>query len=85
MKSKSFDDLTLVERAWLIYEFGQQLTSIEYYDYRIDLYALNGDYIESYRNIATRQIEQISIASYSDLDKYLPRILLGMLKGRMKK
>ncbi len=80
MKDRTFDDLSLVDKAWLIHEFAETIMSIEYYDERIFLYGLNGHFIELYYNIETRQIHRISLANYSDLDKYLSRILITSLK-----
>lgn len=70
----------MVHRAWLIYEFGEFLMSIEHYDYRINLYLLNGQFIEQLQNIDTRQVERIQVASYNGLDKYLSHIVLENLK-----
>lgn len=80
MKSARFDNLTMVDKAWLVYEFGDFLMSIEYYDYRVRLYALNSQFIELFENIGTRQIERIQVASQDGLDKYLSRILIRNLK-----
>ena len=80
MKAARFNELTLVDKAWLVSEFGDLLVSIEYYDYRIFLFSLNAHFIEMFQNIDSRQIEKISVASYKDLDKYLSRILIGSLK-----
>jgi hypothetical protein len=82
MKTTQFNNLTMVDRAWLIYDFGEFLMSIEYYDYRINLYSLNSQFIEMFQNIDSRQIEKIQIASYNGLDKYLDRILLGNFKRK---
>lgn len=80
MKAARFNELTLVDKAWLVSEFGDLLVSIEYYDYRIFLFSLNSHLIEMFQNIDSRQIETICVASYKDLDKYLSRILIGSLK-----
>lgn len=80
MKAARFNELTLVDKAWLVSGFGDLLVSIEYYDYRIFLFSLNSHFIEMFQNIDSRQIEKISVASYKDLDKYLSRILIGSLK-----
>jgi hypothetical protein len=80
MKLNSFNNLTLVDRALLISEFGQFLISMEYYDFRIYLFALNDSFVELYENVESKQIHQISMASYQDLDKYLSRIIIGQLK-----
>jgi hypothetical protein len=80
MKAARFNELTLVDKAWLVSEFGDLLVSIEYYDYRIFLFSLNSHFVEMHQNIDSTQIEKICIASYKDLDKYLSRILIGSLK-----
>jgi hypothetical protein len=41
MKSNRFNNLTMTDKAWLTYEFGDFLMSIEYHDSRIHLYSLN--------------------------------------------
>ena len=80
MKATRFNELTLVDKAWLVSEFGDLLLSIEYYDFRIFLFSLNDHFVEMYQNIDSRQIDKICIASYKDMDKYLSRILIGTLK-----
>lgn len=82
MKMANFNDLTMVDKAWLMYEFGNFLMSIEYYDYRLHLYALNGQFIEVFENIYTHQVESIEVACYGSLDKYLNRIVLGNIKRK---
>jgi hypothetical protein len=79
-----FNELTMVDKVWLTYEFGDFLMSIEYYNYKIYLYALNSQFIELYQNIKTRQIETIIVAIYGALDKYANRILIGSLKKKYK-
>jgi len=80
MKEARFNELTLVDKAWLVSEFGELLLSIEYYDHRIFLFSLNSHFVEMYQNIESRQIEKICVAGYKELDKYLSRILIGSLK-----
>ena len=84
MQTRSFEDLPLALKADLIHGFGRLVLSIEHYDHRIDLFSLDGIFIEQYENIDTRQIERISVATYRDLDKYLSRIIIGSLKKGLK-
>lgn len=84
MEAGKFNELKLVDKAWLLYEFGDYLLSIEYYDHRISLHALNSNIVEMYQNIDTNEIVRISIASYGDLDKYLSRIVIGSAKQNIK-
>jgi hypothetical protein len=80
MRQVRFNELPITDKALLVAEFGSFLQSIEFYDYRVHLYALNSHFIEVYYNILTRQVEKISLADYTDLDKYMPRILLANLR-----
>jgi hypothetical protein len=80
MKSNSFDNLKLVDRAWLVLQFGKLLTSIEHYDVRVYLFTLNNSFIEVYKDLETHQIKKISIANYKELDKYMSRIMIGDIK-----
>jgi hypothetical protein len=85
MKAGRFDELTLADKYWLIQEYAEYLLSIEHYDYRVSLYALNSHLVEVYKNIDTRIIDKISIAGSSELNKYLSRILIGNLKKPVKR
>ena len=84
MKTPGFNNLPLALKADLIHDLGRLVLSIEHYDYRVDLYAIDGLLVEQYENIDTRQIEKITTASYHDLDKYLSRIVIGSLKKGLK-
>lgn len=76
MNDKSFNKLSLHEKSLLVEDMAAHLISIEFYDHRIHLYALNDLFIEAYHNIETREIERISVAENGDLDKYLAQIIL---------
>ena len=65
-------------------EFASPLLSIEYYDYRVDLFSLNSLLIERYQNIETEEVERIFVAEYADLDKYLSQIMIGRLKKSLE-
>ena len=84
MKAARFNELSLVDKNWLVLEYGDYLISIEYYDYRVHLYSLNSLFIEMYQNIETRQVERITIASGNDLNKFLSRILIGNFNRKIK-
>jgi hypothetical protein len=80
MKNIRFNELPITDRALLVAEFAGFLQSIEFYDYRVHLYNLNNHFVEVYYNITTRAVERISLATYDDLDKFLPRIILPNLR-----
>jgi hypothetical protein len=84
MKTPCFNDLPLALKADLIHDLGRLVLSIEHYDYRIDLYDIDGLLVEQYENIDKRLIEKITLATYHDLDKYLSRIVIGSLKKGLK-
>jgi hypothetical protein len=72
----AFDILSLHDKKLLIEDMAIMVASIEHYDHRINLYALNRLFIEAYQNIDTRIIERITVADSTDLDKFLARITL---------
>lgn len=76
MKTNNFNELTIQDKALLVDDLAIHLCSIEFYDYRIHLYALNNLLIEAYHNIESKQIERINTAEFSDLDKFLSRITI---------
>lgn len=84
MKKTYFNDLSLELKSKIITEFATPLASIEHYDHRIDLFALNSLLIERFENISTGEIEKIAQAEYADLDKYLSRFVIGNLKKGLR-
>jgi hypothetical protein len=72
-----FNELTMKDKLVIVEDFATELCSIEFYDHRIYLYAINDLMIEAYHNIETREVERIVIAEYRDLDKFLPWITLS--------
>jgi hypothetical protein len=84
MRPVHFNDLTVKDKLLLIEDFGVQLCSIEFYDHRIFLYALNTLFVEAYLNIETKAVERITIAEYADLDKFLSRVSIYQYPARPK-
>jgi hypothetical protein len=84
-KQKTFNELTNHEKALLLEDFGILVCSIEFYDYRIYLYAFNNMLVEVFQNIETRAIEQMTTADYGSLDKYASRITMSTLFSNGKK
>jgi hypothetical protein len=82
MKRKHFNDLSLTDKTLLIDDLAVEVSSIEYYDHRVHLYALNSLFIEAYHNLNTGEVERITVAEYGDLDKYLSRIMLYKLVSK---
>lgn len=74
---KTFNDLPLSDRALLIAEFAQYLESMQYYNYWVHLYSMASHYIEVYFDPQTKQINNIKLIEYRELDKYLPQIRIS--------
>jgi hypothetical protein len=84
MRQVPFNELSMKHKVVLITDFSEELASIEFYDYRIKLFALDALLVEAYQNIETKEIERITLADYGDLDKYLPWITLSSLLSKIK-
>ncbi|MBT1703323.1 hypothetical protein [Chryseosolibacter indicus] len=76
MGQTSFNNLSIQDKVLLIEDIGIELCSIEFYDHRIFLYAFDTLLIEIYKNIETKKVESITVASFGDLDKFTSRITL---------
>lgn len=76
MKVTCFDDLSLSKKALILKEFGVFIHSVESQNYKILLYALNHYFVEAYYSFDSNEIEEIRVADYVDLDKYLQQICL---------
>ena len=85
MRQKHFNELTLDQKQLLIEDLGTLVFSMEYYDHRINLYALNNLLIEVYFNIDLKSLDRIETVSYENLDKYLSRITIDNLVKPSKK
>lgn len=70
--------MDLNQLAHRVTNFGQFIASIEYYNRRINLYAVDSDFYEVYYNQETNEIEKVSYAADYDLNKYLNRIKLKL-------
>lgn len=70
--------MDLNQLANRITNFGQFVEAIEYYNRRINLYAVDNVYYEVYYNQETNDIEKINQVTEQDLTKYLNRIKLRL-------
>jgi hypothetical protein len=84
MRQVPFNELSMKHKVVLIEDFSEELASIEFYEHRIKLFALDSLFIEAYQNIETKEIDRITLAEYGDLDKYLPWITLSSLLAKIK-
>jgi hypothetical protein len=79
MKLNKFNDLDLAEKAWLVKEFGKYLLALQQNHYTVLLYSLHGNFIEIFLDPHTRRVDNISVANYKQLDKYLAQIPISRL------
>lgn len=74
--------MSLLHKELLIEDIGVHLVSIEHYDHRIHLYALNDLLIEMRYDVGTKELSSVESISYEDIDKYLSRILIHDILNR---
>jgi hypothetical protein len=61
MNLKYFNLLDLPARSFLVYKFGELVSFIYDYGFRIHLVLLNGVYLEVYKNLFSGNIEKIEV------------------------
>jgi hypothetical protein len=74
MKGSHFDDLSINEKAVLLYSYGSCLLAIEDQFRRFYLLSLDNDYVELEYNKFRKEIVRIELLDFNDLDKYLSHI-----------
>ncbi len=76
MSSTEFNDYSLNEKINTIYKHGHFVMAIRYYGYKINLYLLNGYYIEVFYNHKLDLIEKISLLeeNHSRMNFYYDQI-----------
>ena len=85
MENKNtFNELSLRNKFLLLEDMGIELCSIEFYDHRIRLYAMNNIFVEVFQNIETKQVEKVLTVDYNSLGKYTMRITLDDLSKKGK-
>jgi hypothetical protein len=65
------------EDAQRIWDNGNHLISIKYYNYRISLYSVGKEFFEIFYNPESNTIEKINLATEDDLKKFLNRITIN--------
>ncbi len=78
MCSSEFMDLSLRNKIQLLYREGTFVTAIRYYSYKINLYLLEGYYVEVFYNHKLDKIEKIELlqTSHTRLKFYTDQISL---------
>lgn len=74
MDKIQFENLSLEDKAKLVWEEGTYVETLEYYNAKINLHSIGSVFIEVYYNVSTNEIEKISIADDVEMKKYLNNI-----------
>lgn len=71
MNPAKFLDLNLSDRVKVLYENGAFVVAIRYYGYKVNLYLLNGFYVEVFYNHKLDKIEKVlPMEKYSSRMKF---------------
>lgn len=72
---KDFEKLTLNERADYVWQHAKYINNRSYYGYSINLYGLNGTYIEVWYFENTQQIEKVEVLKNEKIiEQYLKQL-----------
>lgn len=78
MTNVEFNSLSLNERARIILQTSHYLSTIDYYNYSLNLYSLSGFFIEVKVAAITSEVHEIKIIKDKDIDKFIPYIDLSL-------
>jgi hypothetical protein len=75
---KEFKSCSLDRKIKILYEQGSFVMAIRYYNYKINLYLLSGNYVEVFVNHKLASIEKVSLldTSHSRMKFYSDQIKL---------
>jgi hypothetical protein len=71
---KIFDEVDTHGKAALLWEHGELLTTIDYYNQKVRLYLLDQFYVELYYNPRVNKIVKITKSDAPSLSKFLKEI-----------
>ena len=81
MEEEEFEKLTLEEKGEIVFTIGTFLSNRVYYNYKINLYALDKNYVEVFYSPNDNFIEKISFITREEVLKfYLSKININFLK-----
>jgi hypothetical protein len=76
MTKQQYSILGLDLQAAFLLEEGDQLLSISYIDYAVDLWSFRSLFVEVYYNFVDKEIEKIQVTDDNSLNKYINSIKL---------
>ncbi len=86
MDTNTFYSHSVKQRVKLLKRKGELLSSIRYYGFNIDLYAMNGMFFEAFYNRYTYRLDEVDIMDPKDdrLHRYAAAVDLSGLLGNGK-
>jgi hypothetical protein len=72
----TFEKLDLMRKYETLRKEGTRILTISYQKFCVTLFLFDGVYMESYYNIDSLKVENITRASFNDLSKYLDYITI---------
>lgn len=81
MDHESFRRINLDTKANFVFNYGEYISSIDYYGAKVDLYVVGEFYVEAFYNRETQELEDISILNDSErrLQLYSKNVDIGDL------
>lgn len=61
MDNASFNSIDLDTKAQFVFNYGEYISSIEYYGRKVDLYIVGAFYVEAFYNAESQELEEIEI------------------------
>ena len=76
--AKRFNKLSMRKRSSLLDQFGHWIWFTDYQNYRISLFEIDGEFVEVWYDHQKRNISQIRIPEYEQMDIHLHSITLPL-------
>jgi hypothetical protein len=61
MGHKIFNRVNLETKAHFVFNYGEYISSIEYYERKVDLYVVGAFYVKVFYNVESKELKQIEI------------------------
>jgi hypothetical protein len=71
---KGFDKLDIESKSIMLHYNGQMVACVDYYNYKVTLFAFHNKLIEEYYDNESGEVSRICTAQPADLKKYLDKI-----------
>jgi hypothetical protein len=78
---KGFDKLDIDSKSIMLHYNGRMLASVNYFNYRVTLFAFQHSLIEEYYDTESKEVSRICTARIQDLKKFLDHIDISDIGG----